>query len=108
MVPAVDRDVDRPDAVEIAPRQTSGGEPQEIECDALVLVTARLPLEQLALDLEARRAEWQDAGLVSVRTVGDAQAPGTVAAAVWDGRRFAEDLDGPSDVALFRRAVPAL
>lgn len=68
------------------------GREQTIEADALVLVTARLPRETLALDLLARQAEWSDVGLCSVTAVGDALAPSTIAAAVWDGRRFAEDL----------------
>ncbi len=63
-----------------------------IECDAAVLVTGRLPNEQLAVDLRARSDEWADNGLFSVTAVADALAPSTIAAAVWDGRRFAEDL----------------
>ena len=65
--------------------------------DALVLVTARLPSDDLALEL-------------GVRAVGDAFAPGTIATAVWDGRRYAEELDGaPSgDAVPFRREVARL
>ena len=50
------------------------------------------------------------AGLVSVRAIGDAWAPGTIASAVWDGRRYAEELDGdpPGDEVPFRREVVAL
>jgi dimethylamine/trimethylamine dehydrogenase len=78
-----------------------------VEADAVVLVTARLPHEELALDLRSREAEWADAGLVSVTAVGDALAPSTIAAAVWDGRRFAEDLGAPplGDATPFRREV---
>ena len=54
-------------------------------------------------ELEARSAEWAAAGLQSVRAVGDAYCPGTIAAAVWDGRRYAEELDG---AARRRRGVP--
>jgi dimethylamine/trimethylamine dehydrogenase len=46
-----------------------------------------------------------------VRLVGDAWSPGTIAAAVWEGRRYAEELDGaPSDgdEPPFRREVVAL
>ena len=68
------------------------GREQDIDCDALVLVTSRLPNESLYLDLLELHDEWRSAGLVSVRTVGDALSPGSIAAAVWDGRRFAEDL----------------
>jgi dimethylamine/trimethylamine dehydrogenase len=59
--------------------------------------------------LLARRGEWEDAGVLSVRAVGDAWAPGTIASAVWDGRRYAEELDAPSGAELpFRREVVRL
>jgi dimethylamine/trimethylamine dehydrogenase len=80
------------------------GREEEHPCDALVLVTARLPDDALALELEAT-------GVLSVRAIGDAAAPGTIAAAVWDGRRYAEELDAPpGDDTLppFRREVVAL
>ena len=32
----------------------------------------------------------------AVRAIGDACSPGTIAAAVWDGRRYAEELDDPA------------
>jgi dimethylamine/trimethylamine dehydrogenase len=83
---------------------------REVPCDALVLVTARLPLDTLSEELLTRRAEWGDSGLRSVRAVGDAFAPGTIATAVWDGRRYAEELDGEpdGDAVPFRREVVAL
>jgi dimethylamine/trimethylamine dehydrogenase len=61
---------------------------QQLPCDSLVLVTSRLPNDAL---LEPLRV----AG-VAVRAIGDALSPGTIAAAVWDGRRFAEELDDPA------------
>ena len=63
-----------------------------VETDTLVSVTARLPNDQVAQDLRARQNEWADAGLQSVTALADALAPSTIAAAVWDGRRYAEDL----------------
>lgn len=81
---------------------------QLIECDSVVLVTSRLPNEDLHLDLLDRRTRWEDAGLVSVRTVGDAFSPGSIAAAVWDGRRFAEELDRTGEAAVFPRNIAAL
>jgi dimethylamine/trimethylamine dehydrogenase len=88
---------------------TYTGRARELACDALVLVTARLPREGLALELESRSGAWEAAGLQSVRAVGDAYCPGTIAAAVWDGRRFAEELDGPpaGDVGFKRELVVA-
>ncbi|MFG1394742.1 oxidoreductase [Xanthobacter agilis] len=87
------------------------GRTERRACASIVLVTARLPRKGLAEDLEARRAEWADAGLLSVTRVGDALAPGTIAAAVWAGRRFAEELDAPPrglDDLPFRREVAGL
>ena len=83
---------------------------REIACDALVLVTARLPNDELGEELLARRGEWAAGGIASVRIVGDAYAPGTIAHAVWDGHRFAEELDGPEpdDAVPFRREVVQL
>jgi dimethylamine/trimethylamine dehydrogenase len=68
---------------------------RELPCDTLVLVTSRLPNDGLGEELLARRVEWAAAGVASVRIVGDAYAPSTIAAAVWDGHRFAQELDGP-------------
>ncbi len=81
---------------------------RELACDALVLVTARLPEDALADDLRAAAGTH---GGPTVRLVGDAYAPGTIAAAVWDGRRYAEELDEPEsdgDEPPFRREVVAL
>ena len=81
---------------------------QELSCDSLVLVTARLPEEALADELGAAIAT---AGGPTVRPIGDAWSPGTIAAAVWDGHRYAEELDEPPsdhDEPPFRREVAAL
>jgi dimethylamine/trimethylamine dehydrogenase len=69
----------------------------EHAAEALVLVTSRLPEHALAADLHARAGDWEAAGISSVRVVGDALCPGTIAAAVWDGRRYAEQLGEPVD-----------
>lgn len=68
------------------------GRERHLAADAAVFVTARRPNDSLARDLRAVESRWSDHGLLSVTAVADALAPGTIAAAVWDGRRFAEDL----------------
>jgi len=80
---------------------------RELPCDALVMVTARDPVDQLAVDLLAAADRWADAGISSARAVGDAWSPATIAAAVWDGRRYAEQLEQPDDrdVPLLREVV---
>ena len=79
------------------------------DCSSL-MVTARLPHHQLAKALEQRRNEWADSGVKSVTLIGDALAPGTIAAAVFGGRRYAEDFDeeaGPVATP-FKREVTGL
>ena len=76
---------------------------RELPCDALVMVTARDPVDRLAAELLAAADRWAEAGIASARAVGDAWCPATIAAAVWDGRRYAEQLEQPDD-----RDVPVL
>jgi dimethylamine/trimethylamine dehydrogenase len=76
------------------------------QADTAVLVTARLPAASVHAELAGREREWAAAGIVSVAAIGDARAPGTIAAAVWAGRRYAEELDAPP--AAFRRELTAL
>ena len=44
-----------------------------------------------------------------MRAVGDSYSPGTIAAAVWDGRRYAEEFDAepadPDEAALLREVA---
>ena len=69
------------------------GKETVVDACSLVPVTARLPHNSVGRELLARRGEWGAAGLRSVTLVGDALAPGTIAAAVWAGRRYAEEFD---------------
>jgi dimethylamine/trimethylamine dehydrogenase len=87
------------------------GREREIAADAAVFVTARLPQDAVYRELIARRDAWADAGLKTVRAVGDCLAPGTIAAAVWEGHRYAEELEEPphrGDTVPFRREVTEL
>ncbi|MBM3667750.1 MAG: FAD-dependent oxidoreductase [Actinobacteria bacterium] len=79
---------------------------RELACDAALFVTARLPEDSLYRDLLARREEWEGAGLRTVKAVGDCLSPGTIAAAVWEGHRYAEELDDPAaDDSLLREVT---
>ncbi|MDE0162927.1 MAG: FAD-dependent oxidoreductase [Acidimicrobiaceae bacterium] len=92
-------------------RCTFTGRQSRVAADAVLLVTARLPEDALCLDLLTRHEEWPDRGLRSVRSIGDALAPGTIAAAVWEGRRYAEELEAPTgnaDTTPYLREVTAL
>jgi len=72
------------------------GDESHLAADSVVLVTARLPENALYDALMARESEWESSGIRSVRAVGDAWAPSTIAAAVYAGHRYAEELDEPS------------
>ena len=87
------------------------GRTEEIEADAVMLVTSRTPEDRLARELEARRADWSAAGIASVTAIGDALAPATIAHAVYAGHRYAQELDGPpvtGDEVPFRREIAEL
>jgi len=82
-----------PDGVRTACVYT--GDEGAVNADSVVMVTARLPHDRLYQELLGRKSEWADADLLSVRAIGDAWAPATIAAAVWSGHRYAEELDEP-------------
>jgi dimethylamine/trimethylamine dehydrogenase len=93
-------------AVEVACVFT--GQRRSVEGDGIVLVTARLPRSALLKDVEAHMATGSS--LKSITVIGDAAAPGTIAAAVFSGRRYAEELEveRDADAPLFRREVTSL
>lgn len=103
-----------PDAIgrdEVALACTWTGAVTPLPTDAVVMVTSRLPHDALWYDLRARQAEWEGAGIRSVRLIGDAAAPGPIAWATYAGRRFAEEIDEPDDrgdTPTFRREVAGL
>ena len=67
----------------------------EQPCDAVVAVTSRLPDDALYQSLLLREPEWADAGIQSLRCIGDAEAPGLIAHAVYAGHRYARELEEP-------------
>ena len=64
---------------------------------ALVSVTARLPRDELYYELTADPDTLAGAGIKSVRLIGDCHAPATIAAAVYEGHRYARELDTEFD-----------
>jgi len=78
-----------------------------LECASVVMVTARLPKDELYYDLKASPERLSEAGILSVKRIGDALGPGIIAAAVWSGHRYARELDAPpaGDVPFKRELV---
>ncbi|GAB1480356.1 NAD(P)-binding protein [Paracoccaceae bacterium] len=85
-----------PGAVDLACAYT--GAPRRMACGTLILVTGRLPVDDLHGDLAAL-------GITAER-VGDCLQPSSIADAVHSAHRFARNFGGPSPGVL-RREIPA-
>ncbi|WP_298857981.1 FAD-dependent oxidoreductase [uncultured Sulfitobacter sp.] len=81
-----------------------------LACDAVLLVSSRIENNTVYNDLKLREAEWADAGIKSVKLIGDANAPGPIAWATYAGHRYARELDGEDigDELPFRREITQL
>ena len=86
------------------------GRTRDMACDAVVLVTARLPNDALWHELKAREVEWDAAGIRRVERIGDANSPAPIAWAVYAGHRFAREIDTalPDGALPFRREITEL
>ena len=87
----------------LRPRRGQGGRRLRGGSDGRLLLTE----EGLAamVELQARKAEWADAGISSVTRTGDCLAPGLIAAAVYSGHQYARPYLEPAnrDRVPFRR-----
>ena len=83
---------------------------KEIETQNIVMVASRKPHDQLYNDLLLKRTKWIDAGIKSIKLIGDANAPGPIAWATYAGHRYARELDAEDigDNLPFRREVTNL
>jgi dimethylamine/trimethylamine dehydrogenase len=79
VVSAIDQE-----GVELACRFT--GRRRQLECSTVVMVTARIANDALYRALQGR---------AGVAAIGDCLAPGTIAKCVYDGHRYARELDEP-------------
>ena len=61
------------------------------------------PDDALYHELAARSDDLSRAGIRKIVRIGDCLAPGTIAAAVYSGHRFARELDVVADAVPFRR-----
>jgi len=78
-----------------------------IPAGSVVIVTSRLPNDELAHTLSRMTDAPTRAGIISVTCIGDCLAPSTIAAAVYAGHRYAREFDRPqNDAGAFRRELP--
>jgi len=83
------------------------GNCRALPADAVLMVTARVPVSHLWEELLAVQSQWADNGIKSVKVIGDANAPAPIAWATYAGHRYARELDtAPLQDALpFKREV---
>ena len=81
-----------------------------VACDGVLMVTSRVSDDNLYHILNARQADWAEAGIKSVKVIGDAAAPAPIAWATFAGHRYAQELDLADwgDALPFRREVTRL
>ncbi|WP_160287255.1 oxidoreductase [Pseudomonas knackmussii] len=84
------------------------GRRQRIACGGLVSVTARLPEDALFLELQERPDALREAGIQTLSLVGDCMAPATIAAAVYQGHKFARYLDSGLAPHEYARELPLI
>ena len=70
---------------EVRIEHTGSGREQILPCASLVLVTMRLPNDDLFQTLDRDSAQLADAGIKSLTRIGDCLSPSTIAAAVYSG-----------------------
>lgn len=70
-----------------------GGDGMEVDARSVIIVTGRLPNDELFLSLESRVAEPGNSEIRSVDRIGDCEAPGIIATAVYEGHKYARNLD---------------
>jgi dimethylamine/trimethylamine dehydrogenase len=99
------------DGLRVELNDIHGGANRVIEAKTLLPVTMRDPDDALYQELVARESESADARAAEVACIGDAFAPGTVAAAIYAGHKAARAFDEPEadpDAVPFRRERIAL
>src|SRR5208337_1820589 len=78
-----------------------------VPAGSVVSVTSRLPNDELYETLLRTPEAVAAAGIVSISSIGDCLAPGTIAAAVYAGHRYAREFDlSHTDQIGFRRELP--
>jgi len=71
-----------------------GGKRIDMAVDAIVLVTSRSPDNDLFFKLQSQLVDSSDTLIKTISHVGDCHAPSTIAAAVYQGHRYARNFTG--------------
>ena len=79
------------------------GRPQTIAADWVLPLTRREPTDSLYTELREHFSHRDQQQTTTVQRIGDCEAPGTIAAAVFGGYRAGVELQVPADNVLMRR-----
>ncbi len=102
--------LDHVSAGRVALRHTSSDALRVLEADSVIMVTARRPCESLYLELDAAPDKMNEAGIRNLSRIGDCLAPATIAAAIYEGHRFAREFGNElaEDAVPFKREYVAV
>ena len=85
------------------------GREQQLEAHSVVMITSRLPVDELYWELVGSPDALESVGIKAVKRIGDCYGPSTIAAAVYEGHRYARELgEEPINDIGFRRELTAL
>jgi dimethylamine/trimethylamine dehydrogenase len=87
---------------------TYSGRDRTVEASSVVMVVSRLPDDMLYRNLVADPERLRDAGIETLKRIGDCHGPATIAAAVYEGHRFARELGENVSEIPFRREITEL
>ena len=71
---------------------------EEVLLGSMVTITMRLPNDRLYTELMATGNAIENAGIKSVRRIGDCFGPSLIASATYEGHRYARELDTEVDI----------
>jgi dimethylamine/trimethylamine dehydrogenase len=84
------------------------GQRQTLAASSVVMITSRIPEDSLFRDLNANTDQLRRAGIETLKQIGDCHGPATIAAAVYEGHRFARELGEEVADIPFRRELTEL
>jgi dimethylamine/trimethylamine dehydrogenase len=84
------------------------GKPLSIEAASIVMVGSRLPQDEVYQQLASDQEQLAAAGIKTLKPIGDCHGPATIAAAVYEGHRFARELGEPISDIPYEREITEL
>jgi dimethylamine/trimethylamine dehydrogenase len=84
------------------------GDVSSIDCGSLIVVGVRSANDQLFEELNSDADRIADAGISSLRSIGDCRAPGAIAHAVYSGHECARNIDAGDAIQPFAVERPSL